>query len=187
MDFANKVEKFVNCRSKDPAIRELYIVEGDSALTSCKLARNAEFQAIIPVRGKTLNCLKASPEKIMKNDIILDLDVSSLYPSVAKSLDLYPAHLGPEFMKLYSQFIDARIEECTQKLRKNIDKIYRQEIFDEENAVLFFTDGSIYNSKSMKTLIELREMFQYIKQERIDSEFVLILVRYGHGLGGQNS
>lgn len=68
--------------------------------------------------------------------------------------------------------IDARIEECTQKLRKNIDKIYRQEILDEENAVLFFTDGSIYNSKSMKTLIELREMFQYRKQERIDLEFL---------------
>jgi DNA gyrase subunit B len=72
-NFANAVEKFVNCRSKDPDVCELYIVEGDSALSSCKLARNAEFQAIIPVRGKTLNCLKASPEKVMKNDIILDL------------------------------------------------------------------------------------------------------------------
>ena len=69
----NSVEKFVNCRSKDPTKCELYIVEGDSALTSCKLARNAEFQAIIPVRGKTLNCLKASVEKVMKNDIIMDL------------------------------------------------------------------------------------------------------------------
>lgn len=73
MDFSNKVEKFVNCRSKDPAIRELYIVEGDSALTSCKLGRNAEFQAIIPVRGKTLNCLKSSYEKIFKSEIITDL------------------------------------------------------------------------------------------------------------------
>lgn len=73
MDFANKVEKFVNCRSKDPNIRELYIVEGDSALSSCKLGRNAEFQAIIPVRGKTLNCLKSSYEKIFKNEIITDL------------------------------------------------------------------------------------------------------------------
>ena len=72
-NFANSVEKFVNCRSKDPDVCELYIVEGDSALSSCKLARNAEFQAIIPVRGKTLNCLKASPEKVMKSDIILDL------------------------------------------------------------------------------------------------------------------
>ena len=73
MDFANKVEKFVNCRSKDPSVRELYIVEGDSALTSCKLGRNAEFQAIIPVRGKTLNCLKSSYEKIFKSEIITDL------------------------------------------------------------------------------------------------------------------
>ena len=73
LDIGNRVEKFVNCRSKDPNVRELYIVEGDSALTSCKLARKAEFQAIIPVRGKTLNCLKADYERIFKNDIITDL------------------------------------------------------------------------------------------------------------------
>jgi len=73
MDITNKVEKFVNCRSKDPEKRELYIVEGDSALTSCKLGRAAEFQAIIPVRGKTLNCLKSSYERIFKSDIIVDL------------------------------------------------------------------------------------------------------------------
>ena len=73
IDIANRVEKFVNCRSKDPERRELYIVEGDSALTSCKLGRDAEFQAIIPVRGKTLNCLKSSYEKIFKSEIITDL------------------------------------------------------------------------------------------------------------------
>lgn len=72
-DVANRVEKFVACRSKDPDVREVYIVEGDSAMSSCKLARNAEFQAIIPVRGKTLNCIKASYDRIFKSDIILDL------------------------------------------------------------------------------------------------------------------
>ena len=73
IDIANKVEKFVNCRSKDPSVRELYIVEGDSALTSVKLARNAEFQAVIPVRGKTLNCMKSTYDQIFKSDIITDL------------------------------------------------------------------------------------------------------------------
>ncbi len=73
IDIKNKVEKFVNCRSKDPEKREVYIVEGDSAMTSCKLARSAEFQAIIPVRGKTLNCLKSGYDKIFKSDIIRDL------------------------------------------------------------------------------------------------------------------
>ena len=73
MDVSNRVEKFVPCRSKDPAVREVYIVEGDSAMSSCKLARNAEFQAIIPVRGKTLNCMKSTYDKIFSSDIIVDL------------------------------------------------------------------------------------------------------------------
>ena len=73
IDIANRVEKFVGCRSKDPEQRELYIVEGDSALTSVKLGRNAEFQAVIPVRGKTLNCLKADYDRIFKSEIITDL------------------------------------------------------------------------------------------------------------------
>ena len=73
MDVSNRVEKFVPCRSKDPAIREVYIVEGDSAMSSCKLGRNAEFQAIIPVRGKTLNCMKSTYDKIFASDIIVDL------------------------------------------------------------------------------------------------------------------
>ena len=73
VDLANRVEKFVNCRTKDVARREIYIVEGDSALTSCKLGRDAEFQAVIPVRGKILNCLKADLNKIFANDIITDL------------------------------------------------------------------------------------------------------------------
>ncbi|MBR5445823.1 MAG: DNA topoisomerase [Clostridia bacterium] len=72
-DIAGRVEKFVSCRSKDPEVRELYIVEGDSALGSVKLARNAEFQAVIPVRGKTLNCLKATYDRIFKSEIIVDL------------------------------------------------------------------------------------------------------------------
>ena len=72
-DVANRVEKFVSCRSKDPSRRELYIVEGDSAMTSVKLGRDSEFQAIIPVRGKTLNCLKADYDRIFKSEIITDL------------------------------------------------------------------------------------------------------------------
>ncbi len=69
----DRVEKFVDCRSKDVSEREIFIVEGDSALGSCKLARNAEFQAIMPVRGKILNCLKADYEKVFKSEIITNL------------------------------------------------------------------------------------------------------------------
>ena len=73
IDLANMVEKFVDCRTKDVSRREIYIVEGDSALGSVKLARDAEFQAVIPVRGKILNCLKADYGKIFKSEIITDL------------------------------------------------------------------------------------------------------------------
>ncbi|MDE5854829.1 MAG: DNA topoisomerase, partial [Ruminococcus sp.] len=73
IDLANMVEKFVDCRTKDVSKREIYIVEGDSALGSVKLARDPEFQAVIPVRGKILNCLKAEYAKIFKSEIITDL------------------------------------------------------------------------------------------------------------------
>ncbi len=72
-DMTNRINKFVDCRTKDVSRREIYIVEGDSALGSCKTGRDSEFQAIIPVRGKILNCLKADFDKIFKNDIIVDL------------------------------------------------------------------------------------------------------------------
>ena len=73
VDIANRVQKFVDCRSKDTNLRELYIVEGDSALGSVKQSRDAEFQGIMPVRGKILNCLKADYTKIFASPIITDL------------------------------------------------------------------------------------------------------------------
>ena len=73
IDIANRVQKFVDCRSKDVDRREIYIVEGDSALGACKLSRDAEFQGIMPVRGKILNCLKADYVRIFKSDVITDL------------------------------------------------------------------------------------------------------------------
>ena len=73
IDIANRVQKFVDCRTKDVARREIYIVEGDSALGACKQSRDAEFQGLMPVRGKILNCLKADYPKIFKSEIITDL------------------------------------------------------------------------------------------------------------------
>ena len=73
LDMSNRVQKFVDCRTKDVSRREVFIVEGDSALGSCKQARDSEFQAVIPVRGKILNCLKADYNRIFKSEIITDL------------------------------------------------------------------------------------------------------------------
>ena len=73
IDMTNRIQKFVDCRSKDVNEREIFIVEGDSALGACKQARDANFQALMPVRGKILNCLKSDYDKIFKSDIITDL------------------------------------------------------------------------------------------------------------------
>ncbi len=73
IDIANRVQKFVDCRTKDVERREIYIVEGDSALGACKQSRDAEFQGLMPVRGKILNCLKADYPRIFKSDVITDL------------------------------------------------------------------------------------------------------------------
>ena len=96
MDVTNRVQKFVDCRTKDVERREIYIVEGDSALGACKSARDSEFQAIIPVRGKILNCLKADYSKVFKSEIITDLvkvlgcgvEVSSKYNKELNSFDI---------------------------------------------------------------------------------------------------
>ena len=73
MDVTSRVAKFVDCRSREVGEREIFIVEGDSALGACKQARNPDFQAIMPIRGKILNCLKADYDKIFKSEIITDL------------------------------------------------------------------------------------------------------------------
>ena len=73
LDIANRVQKFVDCRTRDSARRELYIVEGDSAMGAVKSSRDSEYQAIMPIRGKILNCLKADYARIFKSDVIVDL------------------------------------------------------------------------------------------------------------------
>ncbi len=72
-DMANRVQKFIDCRSKDKSRREIYIVEGDSAAGAIRTSRDAEFQGVMPVRGKILNCLKEDYPRIFKSDIIMDL------------------------------------------------------------------------------------------------------------------
>lgn len=96
IDISNRIKKFVDCRTKDTDKRELYIVEGDSACGSCKLGRDSEFQAIMPIRGKILNCLKAEYDKIFKSEIIVDLmkvfgcgvEISSKHNKDLNSFDL---------------------------------------------------------------------------------------------------
>ena len=96
VDIANRVQKFVDCRTKDPERREIYIVEGDSALGSVKLARDSEYQGIMPIRGKILNCLKADYARIFKSEIITDLikvlgcgvEVSNKHAKDVSSFDL---------------------------------------------------------------------------------------------------
>jgi len=100
IDIMNRVEKFVNCRTKDANKRELYIVEGDSAMSSCKLARDPVYQAIMPVRGKTLNCLKCGYDRIFKSDIIVDLlKVVGCGVEIGKSKSSKLAEFDPDALK----------------------------------------------------------------------------------------
>ena len=73
IDISSKIAKFTDCRSKNVDERELFIVEGDSAKGACVQARDPDFQAVMPIRGKILNCLKVDYDRIFKSEIITDL------------------------------------------------------------------------------------------------------------------
>ncbi len=161
IDIANRVEKFVGCRSKDPEKRELYIVEGDSAMTSVKLARRAEFQAIIPVRGKTLNCLKSTYEKIFKNDVITDLiRVIGCGVEYDKKIKADIARFSPEMFKWNKIVICTDADEDGFQIRTLIlTLIYRL-------LPSLITMGKIYIAESPLFEITVKDKTYYAYDER---------------------
>jgi DNA gyrase subunit B len=164
MDIANRVEKFVDCRSKNPAERELYIVEGDSALGSVKLARMAEFQAIMPERGKILNCLKADYSKILKSDIITDL-IKVLGCGIEISAHGKPlAEFNPDGLRFHKIIICTDADEDGYQIRTLIHAIlYRL-------TPSLIADGKVYIAESPLYEITSKDktMFAYTDREKND-------------------
>ncbi len=162
MDISNRVEKFVDCRSKNSAERELYIVEGDSALGSVKLARTAEFQAIMPVRGKILNCLKADYSKILKSEIITDL-IKVLGCGIEISAHGKKlAEFNPENLRFHKIIICTDADEDGYQIRTLIlAMLYRL-------TPSLIADGKVYIAESPLYEITCKDktMFAYTDREK---------------------
>lgn len=165
LDMNNRVEKFVNCRTKDVSRRELYIVEGDSALGSVVLGRDAEFQGVMPVRGKILNCLKANYDKIFKSEIITDLlkvlgcgvEIKSKHSSDINSFDI-------------NQLRWSKIVICTDadvdgfQIRTLIlTMLYRLVPTLIEQKKVFIAESPLYEINSAK-----KTYFAYTEKEKAD-------------------
>lgn len=165
INIANRVEKYVDCRSKDSEIRELYIVEGDSALTSVKLGRDSEFQAIIPVRGKILNCLKSTYSKIFESPIITDLlkviGCGVEYTERVKS-DL--PHFDPENFKWSKVIICTDADEDGFQIRTLILALFYRLL------PTLIDEGRIYIAESPLFEITCKDdtYFAYNEQEKLD-------------------
>lgn len=94
--------KFQRCSCKDPEKTEVYIVEGDSAKGSIVLARNKDYQAVMPLRGKIMNCLKESLENILNSEVIRNLlrifgcgvEVKSKYINDLPKFDISKLNFG---------------------------------------------------------------------------------------------
>jgi len=182
MDISNRVEKFVDCRSKNPSERELYIVEGDSALGSVKLARSAEFQAIMPVRGKILNCLKADYSKILKSEIITDL-IKVLGCGIELSAHGKKlAEFNPENLRFHKIIICTDADEDGYQIRTLIlAMLYRL-------TPSLIADGKVYIAESPLYEITCKDktMFAYTDREKNDIVAKLtgkVSVQRSKGLG----
>ena len=127
--------KLADCYSKDRRQCEVYVVEGDSAAGNLKLARNNEFQAVMPVRGKILNVQKATLDKIQKNAEIMTM------------IEAFGLTVNPKTMKLTYDPEDLRYDKIIIAADADVDGSHIRNLFFTfiwNFCPELITDGHIY-------------------------------------------